>query len=1557
MWLSMFVHMGGGTRMPVVFALIMCAVLGVDAAASAPASATAVSAVVMSASEDGSQAAQTDGSEATTPADESTSGGDAAAAVDGGAPDDQQSTDEGPGAVGADTVPSTDSDEAVDPSEDTSAAAEEVPSDTAGDQEGDALERSDASLLSLAAPTTSAPTGTGPLPAVTSAWTPEGAQTSGTTRTFTISYTNEGAEAIVNGRIWHQMMARVQNTTVYTVSCTATGGAACPAADSQGMPTGSESVSAADHEYFTTFWAVVTIPAGASLTFTITATTTVGAGVCADSTTPMLGGWAHFSRTGFTMPDDIDASASSVGSISGVSACPDGVVVMTNTVTSPGPANSPVRVLSTDPRVFTATWHNSGSASVTLPISYSYYVPYTGQVTDASWTCASTGGSCPALDQTSPRTISHDNAGEDADIVFSADAVTLAAGQTLTYTITLATTINTCTQDGYLRVQTYANRGAATGETTSFRTQAPSQLVEIGCSTWLVSEGFDGTSVSDTAWKGLNEACLTRATGAATTGNVLGSCTNRTRVPSTTFNAGTSGLPSGYLKLTDDSTSKVGGVLYDRALPSKNGLVLEFTQYQYGDGTSLYGHADGIGFFLSDGSYSLTATGQSGGALGYGYMVESGSSNGLAHAYLGVGFDVFGNFASTSYVGASCTTAQNNGVTQGRIPNAISLRGPGNAKSGYCLVKTAKVTDVSAGSQMYHTSPSSMTTDVQMQTALSGAKRKTRITVYPLKTGETAPLVTVEVDFGSGYVTAVSERMTTAVPELIKFGFSASTGGGRDAHLVSGVRVGTVLPMENLELVKSVDRRDGTGTTKTTFNVGDTIPYQFVVTNTSAATVYQLAVSDPKIATITCPATQIPAGTSVTCTGSYTVTEDDRSRGHFLNTATAHAATSPTGDRNLADTDDEDVVINPTASDALRVIQPGGTASFQVVTNGSDFGLVLPDDPSKITIALIDPTTGLPTGATSITVSGQGTWTLDTATNKVTFTPVNATYSGTVTPLQYRATNAYGGYDDGALSVTITNAPVGVCTATQQRNSDRYWSFGTNAQLDFGTSGTTVTTGSLTSTSTQGSFTVTDSTGALQFVVGSDGTVRNRNGAAMAGGASLGTLTGASPVTVFPAGQGTGKYIIVATTATSTAAGQLRYWTVDMNQNGGLGQVTGGPVSLGAAGTASTAVTSVPNASGTGYWVLSPDKVGNTIRAYPYTFQTGALGTAVSTAVGTAAVSNGTPTSYEDIRFSADFSLVATVASNASASSNDTRTRVRLMLFNGTTGVFSASATTYQQTAGAANRLGYSIEFSPNNSKVYVSSIAVSGNTYAVQRATVTTGTLSAFSNVTTGQSTGGAVRVGADGRLYWASTGSSHVRVLAAPDGTGTTWTTLSLASSTTAGLGLTQTLADCAIAPAQFDLLKKNAAGALLAGAAFAIYADDGGSPGSTALDPGVQETATTGTFIATGLAPGKYWLRETRAPSGYALLAEDILLEVQASGVINVVTVGNPQVSLSTSAGRYVLTITDDASIALPLAGGGGTAAYVVAGGVIVLAALLLAWWWRRRRRGDRHASRTP
>ncbi|MDN5667171.1 MAG: LPXTG cell wall anchor domain-containing protein [Renibacterium salmoninarum] len=84
-------------------------------------------------------------------------------------------------------------------------------------------------------------------------------------------------------------------------------------------------------------------------------------------------------------------------------------------------------------------------------------------------------------------------------------------------------------------------------------------------------------------------------------------------------------------------------------------------------------------------------------------------------------------------------------------------------------------------------------------------------------------------------------------------------------------------------------------------DAGDTIEYQFLVTNSGTRDASGVSVNDPRVK-VECPASVVGAGTSMTCTAVYTVTQADVDAGSLQNTATATGST-PDGKPNTSEPD------------------------------------------------------------------------------------------------------------------------------------------------------------------------------------------------------------------------------------------------------------------------------------------------------------------------------------------------------------------------------------------------------------------------------------------------------------------------------------------------------------------------------------------------------------------------------------------------------------------------------------------------------------------------------
>ncbi len=169
-------------------------------------------------------------------------------------------------------------------------------------------------------------------------------------------------------------------------------------------------------------------------------------------------------------------------------------------------------------------------------------------------------------------------------------------------------------------------------------------------------------------------------------------------------------------------------------------------------------------------------------------------------------------------------------------------------------------------------------------------------------------------------------------------------------------------------------------------NAGDTIDYEFIVTNTGNVTLNPVGVNDPAVGTVTCPVTTLAPAESTTCTATYTLLQSDVDAGHFANLATA-SGTPPTGAAVTA-TDETDTTIPATPTITLDKVAgtPTGIAAGEtidytfLVTNTGNVTL----DP----ISVDDPSVG--TVDCPVTVLAPGEDTTCTATYVLTQADVDA---------------------------------------------------------------------------------------------------------------------------------------------------------------------------------------------------------------------------------------------------------------------------------------------------------------------------------------------------------------------------------------------------------------------------------------------------------------------------------------------------------------------------------------------------------------------------------------
>ena len=194
----------------------------------------------------------------------------------------------------------------------------------------------------------------------------------------------------------------------------------------------------------------------------------------------------------------------------------------------------------------------------------------------------------------------------------------------------------------------------------------------------------------------------------------------------------------GWLRLTSAAKNVTGAAFYTTAYTtSGNVFDIRFEYATYNDSFVSLPGADGLAFFMLDGSVTPTATGAGGSGLGY---------TGISGGYFGVGLDEYGGFGGQS-VGTDNVAIR--GETTGGNPLLISV-------------------------------PTTIQTEGRYD------KKSVRITFY-----------NKQVSFWVNGVLLISEQTVSSnLPATVKFGFSGATGDSlTNKHEVDNLTV-TVRPTE-----------------------------------------------------------------------------------------------------------------------------------------------------------------------------------------------------------------------------------------------------------------------------------------------------------------------------------------------------------------------------------------------------------------------------------------------------------------------------------------------------------------------------------------------------------------------------------------------------------------------------------------------------------------------------------------------------------------------------------------------------------------------------------------
>ena len=315
--------------------------------------------------------------------------------------------------------------------------------------------------------------------------------------------------------------------------------------------------------------------------------------------------------------------------------------------------------------------------------------------------------------------------------------------------------------------------------------------------------------------------CLTASQDVTNTGsssNVPGCAPGLTGLP---VGGDTSG--GGALRLTSNRVGYLdagrtfagqgerGSFIVDTPFSRTEGLIIEFDFFVYNGRTSGNGippGADGLSFFILDGTTASPEPGAFGGSLGYAQANNAGVTNdGATNGFLGIGFDVFGNY--------SAGTEGRQGGTGARA-DVIALRGSGSGQTGYQFINGITSNSIIGTSLDDTTTIGAAREKTRAQGGVSG--RRARITITPdgfltLQLAASTQDPVAESDYRNVFTNldlknglpVNGQNTLSPIPSSFKFGFAASTGFSTAIHEIRNFIIRPITdPPRNLRLVKRV---------------------------------------------------------------------------------------------------------------------------------------------------------------------------------------------------------------------------------------------------------------------------------------------------------------------------------------------------------------------------------------------------------------------------------------------------------------------------------------------------------------------------------------------------------------------------------------------------------------------------------------------------------------------------------------------------------------------------------------------------------------------------------
>ncbi|TQJ26904.1 CshA-type fibril repeat protein [Curtobacterium citreum] len=282
------------------------------------------------------------------------------------------------------------------------------------------------------------------------------------------------------------------------------------------------------------------------------------------------------------------------------------------------------------------------------------------------------------------------------------------------------------------------------------------------------------------------------------------------------------------------------------------------------------------------------------------------------------------------------------------------------------------------------------------------------------------------VSNGGKQLTVPGEGTWTVDPQSGKVTFTPESGSTKNPTPVTYTVDDTRGNQTSGQIAVTYKGNAQPDTAKTTQGTAVTVD---VLANDQGGTVASSVVfptsGQPKGATVSTDGKQltVPGEGTYTIdqsTGKVTFTPDPAFRG--TTSPVSYQVADADGATSTATITVQVAAVGPTAKNETATTQQNAPTTVDVVRDaapGVQGGT--PVDPTTVTF----PTTGQPAGATTstdgrqLTVPGQGTYTADPTTGKITFTPAQG-FTGTTTPVTYQVGDTGGATGTGTLTVTVT---------------------------------------------------------------------------------------------------------------------------------------------------------------------------------------------------------------------------------------------------------------------------------------------------------------------------------------------------------------------------------------------------------------------------------------------------------------------------------------------------------------------------------------------------------